>query len=377
MNLVQLDIYIYAILIMLFLAYDSKNRLPLTVPKTRIFRIQIYLALFLLVFELLSWFVDGRSGSLFIFLNYFTNSFLYLLSLLPLSLWFAYLDESILRDPKKRSHRKKYYYGFNLMMIFLSIVNFFTGILFRINTDNRYERTYGIHYVFALNVFLFFVYLLYLYPYRKFISGRIYQIILLLGILPFGGGLLQGLFYGVTLTWPSLSLIVLAGYILIEREETQRDRVTGLATRSLLESRIHYMMQRHEAFYLIMVDMDYFKEINDTYGHDEGDIALATVANLLSKSIKHTDTAYRYGGDEFMLLIETKETKNLEQIQLRLDHNLSRVNETSTKPYRLSFSYGSSYYDGRSEASIHSLVKAADEAMYENKLRKKSGNLKS
>ena len=228
MNLVQLDIYIYAILIMLFLAYDSKNKLPLTVPKTRIFRIQIYLALFLLVFELLSWFVDGRSGSLFIFLNYFTNSFLYLLSLLPLSLWFAYLDESILRDPKKRSHRKKYYYGFNLMMIFLSIVNFFTGILFRINTDNRYERTYGIHYVFALNVFLFFVYLLYLYPYRKFISGRIYQIILLLGILPFGGGLLQGLFYGVTLTWPSLSLIVLAGYILIEREETQRDRVTGL-----------------------------------------------------------------------------------------------------------------------------------------------------
>jgi diguanylate cyclase (GGDEF)-like protein len=365
----QIDIYFYAALILLFLAWDSRKRLPRAKPKTRIFRIEIYVTAFLLLVEALSWISNRRPG--YETPNYITHAILYAFSLMPLSLWLVYLDFAILTHPKERLRRKIVYATVNAAVLTLVVINPFTGVLFRIAGGNAYVRGPAVYAIMAMNLLLFAGYAISLIPHRRLISGRVTQVILLLGILPCTGGVLQTMFYGATLTWPMMALVAIGAYVLIEREEMQRDLVTGLLTRPQLEDRMRYKITRRQPYYVIMIDLDHFKSINDRFGHEEGDDALATVGNILTKSVKQGDAAYRYAGDEFMLLVETNDERAMPLIRARLLENLDRFNAASEKPYAIAFSMGFARYDGKADANVKTLCSLADEAMYMEKRGKR------
>ena len=218
-----------------------------------------------------------------------------------------------------------------------------------------------------MNSTLFCGYLPSLIRYRKFISGRIYELILALGVLPIVGAVIQILFYGTPLIWPMMALVALAAHILVEKEEIRRDCLTGLFSRIQMESRVQYLIDHRQPFSLILLDIDRFKNINDTFGHEEGDCALCILANLLNKSIKQIDSAYRYAGDEFILIIESERADAANCVLERLESNLEKNNLASKKPYLLSFSSGVAFYDGVSVASVVGLFTLADERMYQSK----------
>ena len=91
------------------------------------------------------------------------------------------------------------------------------------------------------------------------------------------------------------------------RQESIRDLLTGLYNRRFMEEALLKELKRAErnarSLVVVMLDLDHFKNINDTFGHDGGDKALQRLSMLLKASIKGSDIACRYGGEEFTLIL--------------------------------------------------------------------------
>ncbi|HEX7611195.1 MAG TPA: GGDEF domain-containing protein, partial [Candidatus Limnocylindrales bacterium] len=87
------------------------------------------------------------------------------------------------------------------------------------------------------------------------------------------------------------------------------DTLTDLPNRFLMVDRLHQLLTRAKrsgtAFAVLFMDIDRFKEVNDTYGHEFGDLLLRAVAQRLRKSVRQSDTVARIGGDEFVIVLDT------------------------------------------------------------------------
>ncbi len=155
------------------------------------------------------------------------------------------------------------------------------------------------------------------------------------------------------------------------------DELTGLANRRALKSHLNRVLAsaaRHEETGVVaFVDMDFFKEINDQFGHDAGDQALKIVARILKENMRNTDFAARLSGDEFVFVLEKADIK-----QGKMKAELIRKTICGTtlpvrgKEISLSASIGIASYDKNSK--INDLLSDADKAMYMDKAkRRKSG----
>jgi len=140
------------------------------------------------------------------------------------------------------------------------------------------------------------------------------------------------------------------------------DHLTGLGNRRLLEIHIERelsMARRHgKELAVIMLDVDHFKEFNDIHGHQAGDEALSNVARVITKHLRETDFAFRYGGEEFLLLLP--ETDFAKAVKVAEKLRIAVAGETEVK-----VSLGATAY--RSAATAADLIREADEAMYKAK----------
>ncbi|QUI64190.1 EAL domain-containing protein [Pseudoalteromonas sp. A22] len=151
------------------------------------------------------------------------------------------------------------------------------------------------------------------------------------------------------------------------------DDLTGLANRYLLLERIKHAilrlarMESSNLHCLIYLDLDRFKSINDSLGHDVGDHFLIAIVEMINGCIRKTDTFARLGGDEFAIFMENVQDR--QQVTLLLD----RITTAITKPLHIdghvlqaSGSIGVAFTDNESDSAIH-LLQQADAAMYEAK----------
>jgi len=119
------------------------------------------------------------------------------------------------------------------------------------------------------------------------------------------------------------------------------------------------------------IDLDGFKRINDTGGHDAGDKALATIATILKSSFRSSDVIARWGGDEFVVLTIGIDGAAIADLHDRLRWNLDGHNSEAGDNAALAFSLGTAYRDGEMSAVlIDDLIAEADEAMYAQKRRR-------
>jgi diguanylate cyclase (GGDEF)-like protein len=150
------------------------------------------------------------------------------------------------------------------------------------------------------------------------------------------------------------------------------DQLTGLANRNLLTDRYGQATQRAKRnrvqFAILMIDLNKFKAINDRFGHAAGDQVLIEVSRRLQVHVRATDTVSRYGGDEFVLLIESfGERRELTRIAMKLVDALS---EPVTLDTGVEVSVGASVgYGLFPDDGVHleNLLEVADHAMYEFK----------
>jgi len=158
------------------------------------------------------------------------------------------------------------------------------------------------------------------------------------------------------------------------RDLTLRDELTGLYNRrgflTLATQHVKFARRTKRGCWLIVVDMDDFKQINDSFGHPEGDRALIKTAELLTRSFRESDIIARLGGDEFTVLAVHADDDSVSTITKRLAETLSQCNAQADRGYALAFSVGVARFDPTSPCSIDELFARADEALYEQKRRK-------
>jgi diguanylate cyclase (GGDEF)-like protein len=152
------------------------------------------------------------------------------------------------------------------------------------------------------------------------------------------------------------------------------DHLTQLPNRRYLESIFEQHILRRKTqdpWYLVCLDLNGFKGINDTYGHTVGDQLLVRVAKRIKVSIRAEDYAARFGGDEFVLLVATKTEEDIETLLDRLARNISKPVRLVGHSIQVKASIGF-VERSRTDNSFESLFRKADKAMYKAKLDKQS-----
>ena len=159
------------------------------------------------------------------------------------------------------------------------------------------------------------------------------------------------------------------------RYQALHDGLTDLPNRTLFSDRLHQAIlsatREERSLALIIMDLDHFKEINDTLGHHSGDMILQQVASRVRGVLRESDTVARLGGDEFALLLPSADLEDATHIATKLLDALSRPFELETRSFPVGASLGIGMFPehGRDGSS---LMKRADMAMYDAK-RGKTG----
>ena len=154
------------------------------------------------------------------------------------------------------------------------------------------------------------------------------------------------------------------------------DPLTGIYNRRGYFERISELMHGSKECNVILVscDMDRLKEINDTYGHSEGDIAISAVANAIKAGCGKDGICARFGGDEFILTVPYNADKQRELSRLigEIQTEIDKFNRSAGKPYEVSISVGGSYGTVTCIDDINELMRSTDHLMYEQKRLKKA-----
>jgi len=154
------------------------------------------------------------------------------------------------------------------------------------------------------------------------------------------------------------------------------DELTGLYNRrgflAVTEQHVAAIRRDNKIPIVVYADLDGLKEINDSFGHHEGDRALAGAAEILKETFRSSDILARLGGDEFIALAAIAQDESAELLTRRLQEQFSVSNTLSGRPYDLSVSVGVAHFGDDDRYSIEELMAQADRAMYEDKRRKPS-----
>lgn len=153
---------------------------------------------------------------------------------------------------------------------------------------------------------------------------------------------------------------------------TNIDHLTNLFNRrylaEILEGEFYRAQRNRENLSLVIFDIDYFKSVNDTYGHQNGDVVLAAVAGLAQQQLRAYDSAARYGGEEFVLLFPGTSLQGGEMAAERLRQSVLAFSFPSPmEDLTLTISAGVATYPAPGVESIDSLFRRADEALYRAK----------
>jgi diguanylate cyclase (GGDEF)-like protein len=158
------------------------------------------------------------------------------------------------------------------------------------------------------------------------------------------------------------------------RQLSLTDELTGLHNRRgfflLAEQQLKLAHRMNMSCWVIFIDLDGLKQINDTLGHDMGDAMIVDAARLLKRSFRNSDFVARLGGDEFIVFVASR-FKDADSIQARLQTNITSFNQQQNRSYQLSMSMGIERYAPESNMSIEQLVTKADELMYAHKRLKR------
>lgn len=154
------------------------------------------------------------------------------------------------------------------------------------------------------------------------------------------------------------------------REESKEDFLTKLYNKRALDEFANIKEGEFERyghnFSIVFLDLDHFKSINDTYGHDAGDAVLAAFANILKHEARSVDIVGRFGGEEFVAILGETDTQGGVVFAEKLRQKVKKA-RFMYKDERIELTVSCGVSDRKSNASLHSLMKSADELVYKAK----------
>lgn len=321
------------------------------------------------VAETISFLVDGKSFIGCRQLNYISNSLCFIGTVSMGLLWCLYVNLRIYRNFKKISEKIAVMmipWMIEVVMVLGNLVR--PGIMFKVSADNVYQRTGGALAGY-ITLVIYLAYSLYMvYHSRKQGVNLSYFSVFYFVCICFAGVLIQLVFYGVTSSWLLAAVTLIFIQMQSYAENIYMDELSGLYNRRYLKAVLAKRKNTDaNSLYGIMMDVNDFKHINDSFGHSMGDKAISTMGNILFKSIPDAGIAIRYAGDEFIVLLTGADKACVLATINEINKNISRFNDSKAEPFELSVSMG--YAEFGKDDNTEVFLRNMDDKMYEEKRR--------
>lgn len=364
----------YSLLLLIAMYIHSKKNSDEKSELNRIFLMMIRILFVLLFFDAMSR-CDGYILSFFPLFNQIGNFMVFVMNpILPL-FWFYYVYIYIWEE---NANRQKIFINGGLIVginTLLVIISQYTGWYYYIDSKNIYYRgsLFIIPNLLAMGILVFTIF--YIMYHRQRIEHKHYYTMLFFIFPPLIGLLLQGFIYGFSFILNSVTLSVLMILLNIQNRSLYIDHLTGAFNRKkmkvVLLEKIKKSKHKH-SFSMMMIDVNDFKMINDTFGHKEGDEALIRIAKLIELAIEKEDILIRYGGDEFCVILKSDDETEVKKIARRIHMLINKENKRVRYPYNIHVSIGYGVYEVESQLSAEAFVHQIDQHMYIEKQRMKS-----
>jgi len=307
--------------------------------------------------------LDGHTGRWVRALAYISNNILFLSNMAIGPLWVMLI--SLHLNGVVSKFQRNFMLIVCSVITVLMVVNVFNPIIFDINERNVYTRGPLFMVKNLLEVILMadgvVIYLI-----SRYRSGGVKFFPVLQFVTPiFVCVCLQMFYYGISTIWVGIAVGYTSLMLSLQNENIFIDKLTGLYNRYYLD-KISGELKRKRKIAMMMLDMNDFKSINDTWGHSQGDDALVSLAGVLQKSVGPDGTVVRYAGDEFVIVLDNGDEKSAEACSELIKKNLEEFNMRSKKKYKLSASIGAGVFD-LEKNNVDVILKKIDKLMYEDK----------
>lgn len=346
--------------------YSSKYSEPESV-QNKIYIIVLKLTCLLLILDIFSR-LDGHTDTILPILNHVGNFWIFVITPFISSLWILYVYHYIYRTERFKKWIVITISAINSVNLIMVVLSRWFGWFYYIDEQNIYHR--GPLYFIAVS----FTYLqliivtVLIIKNRKQIERKHYYALLFFAAPPFVCIILQLILYGFSFVYNGVTLSLLILFLYVQNQDVFTDYLTGVANRKKLELHLRKMISSSTAnktFSAIMIDLDHFKKINDSFGHRAGDEALQAAAELLRNCIGTQDFIARYGGDEFCIVLNTSDNLMLKDVVEKINASIENYNANSNLPFNLDLSMGYEIY--QSGVNLDSFLNKIDRLMYEQK----------
>lgn len=368
MNLLAIAVADYVGLV-LIIAMLVSSRIRRSAPRDefKIFSIIAILSAVACVVDFLVFYSDGKAGFLMRLINHAGNTYCFIANPVFVVAWCIYTDLKLYSSRARIKRIYKYAAIPGAILVVITVLNLFIPLIYVIDSNNVYHRlplSYAFYLVEAFYM-LYSVIILKRYE-SRYDKVSFFPIFLMLGPIILGS-ILQIVFYGVSLMWVSFAVGITSIYMAMQNEFSYQDTLTGQYNRAYLDYVLEkYSKNADSKLGGIMVDVDYFKVINDTFGHHVGDEALIDAARVILFSKPDTSILIRFAGDEFIVLMKDASDEELRKIVENIRNELKVFNENECRQYELSLSIGYTLYDYDKD-NIDSFFRKMDNNMYEEK----------
>ncbi|MBQ3796273.1 MAG: GGDEF domain-containing protein [Butyrivibrio sp.] len=357
--------FILALLLLLFQENDRRS-------KSNIAFIKLISILTLLVGVSAVGDLARELGPDYIFLTKFSDYFVFAFDPLGFLFSMAYIDSyTVYGDPKKRS-------GFLWFIRIYAMINFAmvtsaqifgTGWFFYYE-GLTYHRgdLYLIRGIF--HVILCLSVMLYVFVFKNGIIQSYRLPIMLFPIIVAMGGFLQVTFSYLNLEYAATVLACMILLIYVQKRDVNLDYLTGIVNRRGIDLAMKRAIceSKEKEFAAIMIDVDYFKTINDKFGHKAGDEVLECIAGVLTASFEKDDVVGRFGGDEFCIITRTNDEKELHQKIKNIKDSVAGIDWSNKGEIDLSISTGVAVYEQGCGMKVKDFLEYIDMKMYKEKI---------
>lgn len=264
-----------------------------------------------------------------------------------------------------------------IIISFVILTNHLTHFLFSIDENNLYIYSFGMIIYFIVTCFYLIIPIIKivyciiknrnLIVDKRLISLSLFVIPLIIT------NILKYLIPGITINQVGVTIVILLVFLNDKRNQMIMDELTNLYNRRELNRYLNNLIvskKNKDIVYLMMIDINNFKKINDNYGHIMGDKALVDVANSLKISCNKIGKDLfiaRYGGDEFIILGVNLSEKKINSLEKSIKSELNKLNKEATNPFVLDASIGFVSEYKENIKSITAFISEADEKMYQQK----------
>jgi diguanylate cyclase (GGDEF)-like protein len=324
------------------------------------------------------WLLDGVFFPGSYYLQIFCYTLGHAIAPLIICLWAMYCDLRTRMDERGLKRRLPLYLLPIALHWMLLIANLFTPLVFRIDEAHVYHRD-RFFFVYMVLMFAYGIVSVVMVTHKALHPSRSlerteFRYMALFLIPPFLGGALQWLFYGLSLIWLCSVLSIIMVYTNVLSRQISLDSLTGLNNRRKLNRYLDLKINSAEAdpsLFLMMMDADHFKYINDAHGHSVGDQALIAISDIL-KSLDLGKDCFlaRLGGDEFVILSHEKNGVTPDSIKQQIQQRVDTYNAMTNQPFKISLSIGCAHFDPVQINTTDALLNAADQSMYQMKAKR-------